>query len=306
MHPSLRGYASAVVEPFAVDPVALKVADDVQAIHHLVARTPELGVVVTDFGVPTTARRALLEELLASRVERAALRLVLWAVESERADELFTVFHDLYEFIVHMHDLTPESFEAEEPSLSLSGWRRFFAGYADAVFEDIPETSELEEIEDELFRLARIVDSHPALRSALSDTGRPLEARAALLAALLEGKARPATVRLAALSLHGRARDPVGTFDWMAVHVAQARGWRVARVFSALPIDDDEQDELAQVLQAITHRPVELQITEERGLLGGAVVQIGDLLVDATASHRLDQMRENLLGAEGSTTGAHF
>jgi F-type H+-transporting ATPase subunit delta len=78
----------------------------------------------------------------------------------------------------------------------------------------------------------------------------------------------------------------------------------VARVRSARAIDEDEQRRLAQALQRLTRQPVELQVTEDPSLLGGAVVQVGDLLVDASAEHRLQQLEEHLLGTEGTTRGA--
>ncbi|HXP33301.1 MAG TPA: F0F1 ATP synthase subunit delta, partial [Acidimicrobiales bacterium] len=175
----------------------------------------------------------------------------------------------------------------------------------DAVFEGISETSDLEEIEDELFRFARIVESNPSLREALADADRPPEAREEIVTALLEGKARPATVRLARVPLQGRVRDLVSSLDWLVEQTARARGWRVARVRTARPIDAQEQEALAAALQRITDHPVELQITQDAALLGGAVVQIGDLLVDASAQRRLEQLQDHLLRPEGATRGAH-
>jgi F0F1-type ATP synthase delta subunit len=61
--------------------------------------------------------------------------------------------------------------------------------------------------------------------------------------------------------------------------------------------------------------PVELQITEEPELLGGVLIEIGDLRIDATARGRLDRLHDSLLpegwdGAfssrqRGNTEGAH-
>ena len=50
------------------------------------------------------------------------------------------------------------------PSLSLMASRQRVGGYAAAVHEDM-SNEELESIEDDLFRFARIVASTPALRS---------------------------------------------------------------------------------------------------------------------------------------------
>jgi F-type H+-transporting ATPase subunit delta len=84
----------------------------------------------------------------------------------------------------------------------------------------------------------------------------------------------------------------------MAERVAEARGWRVARVASARDLGESERDALGSALEALTGSPVELLVTEDAGLLGGAVITVGNLLVDASAQHRLDQLHEELLGSD--------
>jgi len=303
VHPSLRGYTTAVVADVARTDRGARLAEDMNAVAHLVSRTNDLAVVITDFAVPVAARRAVLQDLLASRVDPLVLRIVLRAVTTERAEELPTTLHDLYELLRHQHDLGPEELRAGEPGLSRTGWREYAAGYAAAVFEDVESTSELEDIEDELFRFTRIVEANGGLRNALSDPMRSLEGRQALLRSLLEGKVRPATVALVQVLVAGHVRDLVASLDWLVEQAAKARGWRVARVRTARPIDADEQRSLSEAMQHLTNQPVELQLTEDPELIGGAVIQIGDLLVDASARHRLEQLQEHLLGSEG-TRGA--
>ncbi|MGD0254985.1 MAG: F0F1 ATP synthase subunit delta [Acidimicrobiales bacterium] len=304
MHISLRGYATAVISELTGDQIGRRVADDLTAVAHLVSRTNALALVMTDFTVPVPARKAVLDDLLRSRVHPAALRLALRSVESERAEELPTSLHELYELALHLDALGPAELLAEEPIATRGRWRDFASGYASAVFEEVADTSELEEIEDEIFHFARIVESHPSLRSALSDPTRPIEDRAKLVNGLLEGKVRPATLRIVQISLQGRVRDVVGALDWLAERAASARGWRVARVHTARPVDDTEHASLAEAMRWITGYPVELHISEDPDLLGGAVIEVGDLFVDASASHRLEILEEHLLGHEGATTGA--
>ncbi len=241
------GYTAAVVEELDADVVG-PVAADIEAVAHLVADEGSLGANLTDFGVPTAARRAVLEDLLATRVQPAALRLVLWAVGTSRADDLNTTLHELFELVLHLHELGPDEVRAEEPALSRTGQRNFASGYAEALFEELTGPGDLQTIEEELFRLARIIESQPALRSALSDPSRPADGRGQLLGGLVAGKVEPTTLRLAVMSLRGRLRDVVGALDRLAEQAARARGWRVARVSTARPIDDDEQSAMADAL----------------------------------------------------------
>jgi F-type H+-transporting ATPase subunit delta len=116
---------------------------------------------------------------------------------------------------------------------------------------------------------------------------------------LLGDKVNPATIRLAAYAVKGgRARDIVGTLDALVAAAARARGWRVARVVSADEVADAQRRGLSEALARLTGSPVELQVTVDPNLLGGVVVQVGDLLVDGSARHRLDELEEHLLGFE--------
>ena len=136
----------------------------------------------------------------------------------------------------------------EEPGLSLLQSRQRVGGYATAVHEDM-STNELESLEDDLFRFARIVESTPALRSALSDRDLDVAARQGLVTQLLEGKMPATSLALARYAVTGgRARDIVGTLDYLVELTAQARGWRIARVRAAAPIDDAQRTELTDSL----------------------------------------------------------
>ena len=69
----------------------------------------------------------------------------------------------------------------------------------------------------------------------------------------------------------GRARDFVGTLDFLVELTAQARGWRIARVRAAAPIDDAQRTELTDSLGTLAGAPVELQVEVDESLLSGAL-----------------------------------
>jgi F-type H+-transporting ATPase subunit delta len=287
VHPVLRGYATAILESARADGEAAVVADELGQVEHLVTGTPALGTTLTDTVVPAAARRAVVTDLLSERVTSATLRLVVRVVDTESAPEITVGLHDVAELALLMQGRTAEEATTDdELLLGRMAARQMIAGYARAVFEALPSVSELDDIEDELFRFARVVEATPALRSALTDRSLPLPLRRDVVDDLLGTRAHAATVRLVKESLRGRTRDLVATLDWLVVQAAEARGWRVARVRAARPVDAGEREELSQALERLAGAPVELQ-------------------VDATIRHRLEQLQEHLLGAEGETRGAH-
>ena len=180
------------------------------------------------------------------------------------------------------------------------GSRNRVSGYAAAVFETVT-VAELEEIEDQLFRFARTVEANRRLRSALGDRDLPVHVRQQVIAQLLGSQVLAATLRLAAYAVRGgRARDIVSTLDALVEDAARARGWRVARVQAAHQVDEPQRQSLSQALAQLTGNPVDLQVTIDPALLGGVVVQVGDLLVDSSTRHRLDELKEHLLVSEAA------
>ena len=301
MNPALQGYSAAVVE--AASPPALGgVVADLEAIEQLVLSNMPLRAALSDTAIPGVSRRAVMLDLLNGKVSPEARRLAAYACMAVSAPEVSGALGWLATRVRHLSEGLDE-----EPPLSLTQSRERVGGYAAAVHEDMTN-AELESLEDDLFRFARIVASTPPLRTALTDRDLGVAARQAVVTELLSGKVPATTERLARYAvIGGRARDIVGTLDYLVELTAQARGWRIARVRAAAPIDDAQRSALSDSLGTLAGQPVELQVEVDESLLGGALIRIGDLQVDATARGRIDALREHITpgGWEPSGFGRH-
>jgi F-type H+-transporting ATPase subunit delta len=288
VNPALQGYSAAVAE--VAGPEALgAVAADLEGIEQLVLANGQLRAALSDTAVPGTSRRAVMLDILEGKVSAEARRVAAFASGVVAAQEVATALGWL---ALRVRRLAEG--QDDEPGLSLTASRQRVGGYATAVHEDM-STGELESLEDDLFRFARIVASTPQLRAALTDRDLAVEARQGLASQLLEGKVPDGTLGLVRYAVAGgRARDFVGTIDFLVEATAEARGWRIARVTAAAPIDDAQRGELSESLGTLAGAPVELQVEVDESLLSGARIRIGDLQVDATARGRLDVLREHL------------
>jgi F-type H+-transporting ATPase subunit delta len=90
------------------------------------------------------------------------------------------------------------------------------------------------------------------------------------------------------------AAEIASQFDQL---VELENGIEHARAITAVPLSDAERVALERRLQEQTGHRVILDIEVDPALLGGLVVQIGDRLIDASTRHRLQAMRESLVGA---------
>jgi F-type H+-transporting ATPase subunit delta len=297
VNPTVQGYSAAVADTTGRDALGATVSD-LEAIEQLVMSSPQLRAALSDTSVPGAARRAVLLDLLEGKVTPEARRLSAYTVMAVAAQEVSTSLAWLATRVRHLAEGSDP-----EPALSLTQARQRVGGYATALHEDM-SPPQLESMEDDLFRLARIVNATPALRTALTDRDLAVEARVGLVTALLEGKVAPTTLALVRYAvIGGRARDIVGTLDSLVELTAQARGWRIARVRAAAPIDESQRAELTESLGALTGTPVELQVEVDESLLSGVLIRIGDLQVDATARGRIDALREHLTPAGWEPSG---
>jgi F-type H+-transporting ATPase subunit delta len=298
VNPTLQGYAAAVMESAGADGLGT-LADDLDAIEQQVLSNGTLRAALSDTAVPGSARRAVMLDLLAGKVSEPARRLAAFGCMAVPAQDVASALAWLSVRVRH----AAERQEMEEPPLSLTQARQRVLGFATALYEDM-DTGALESLEDDLFRLARIVGATPELRSALTDRDLAVAARQGLVTQLLQGKVPATTLSLVRYAVAGgRARDFVGTLDFLVEQTARARGWRIARVRAARPIDDAQEASLTEALGSLAGGPVELQVELDETLLSGARIRIGDLQVDATARGRIDALREHLVPADWEPSG---
>jgi F-type H+-transporting ATPase subunit delta len=287
MLPKLEGFAAALLGRLDATVLAT-VVSDLDALEATVQNRADLSAVLSDTSISNVARGQVLRDLLTGKVSSDALRLSVYAAESVPAQEVPRSVDEL----AHVARTLLESGEFHHGSLGLLDARRRVGGFADALLDET-DTESFSTIEDDLFRWARTVDGNAELRHLLLDRDAPIESRLGLTNQLLEGKVNPVSLSLARFTvLGGRPRDVVGTLDFLVNYVAQARDWRVARVHTARSLTDASQSELVGSLSALTGKNVELQIAEEPDLLGGVLVEIGDLRLDATTRGRLGALRD--------------
>jgi F-type H+-transporting ATPase subunit delta len=167
--------------------------------------------------------------------------------------------------------------------------------YAHGLLEIAQSEGRLSDVEDELFRFARIVEGNDELRMALANPGLPADRRAAIVDELLEGRALPLTRAIASFIVGaGRGHDLPGIVLRFTELAALTREHELAEVRSAVRLDDAQVQRLADVLSRATGKRVEVKVVVDPDVMGGLVATIGDTVIDNSVRHRLEKLKEQM------------
>ncbi|BCB84651.1 F0F1 ATP synthase subunit delta [Phytohabitans suffuscus] len=239
-------------------------AGDVLAIADLLRREPRLRRALSDPARSGEDRQGLLSGLLANKVGKPAVEMVgalvagRWSAPSELLD-------------------ATERLGVE------------------ALLASADRAGDLGEVEDELFRFAQVVSANPALAGALGDVVAPAAQRATLVRSLLEGTAKPVTVRLVEVALTAfGGRSFESSLTRLVELAADRRDRQVAYVTVAAPLTDEEERRLGAKLGELYGREISVKQLVRPEILGGMSVRVGSDLYDGTVLRRLTDTRNAL------------
>lgn len=164
-----------------------------------------------------------------------------------------------------------------------------------ALFEQASREGRLEQVEEQLFQVSRLIDTTPALSEAFDDAReRPAE-RAAIIGRLLDGRVDRTTQLLATQAVARRSEDkPSRRVLDLAQYASERRRRLLAIVTAARPLSEQQTARLGAILDRIYGREVQMNVEVSRDVVGGLRIQVGDDLYDATVLSRLAQARERL------------
>ncbi len=240
--------------------------DDLFAFTGLMHREGSLRRAFSDASLPAAAKFGLADELLGAQLSRPGMNTVHGLIDSrwsrprdlvDAADTLATI----------------------------------------ALLAAAEKEGDLDDVEDELFRFGRILEREGELLVVLQDPTIPSETRVELLRSVLDGKVRPATLRLVTEAVaNPRGRNIDHALEDFGRLAADRRSRLIAEVWSALPLTDEQQEQLTASLSRTYGRDIQLQVTVDPHLLGGVTVRVGEEVIDGSIAHRIDIARRRIVG----------
>ncbi|MCK2244921.1 MULTISPECIES: F0F1 ATP synthase subunit delta [unclassified Crossiella] len=241
-------------------------ADELFAVVSLLGKEPALRRTVADPATDPAAREQLVRQLLGGKVAAETMNVLSavvtarWSSPRELVDGIETLGRT-------------------------------------ALLTQAERAERLDAVEDELFRLGRIVAADGQLDRLLSDATGNVEGKRALLRGLLGSKVEKVTLALVEqLATSLRGRGVVTGLEELADAAAKRRERSVAHVRTAFELTEAQQDRLTATLTRIYSRPIALHVELDPSVSGGLVIKIGDEVIDGSAAGRLEALRRTLAG----------
>jgi F-type H+-transporting ATPase subunit delta len=243
-----------------------KTSDELHAVAGILVAQPRLRRLLGDPATAPERREGFVQELLDGKVGRQTLDIVTTAVSLRWSNPW-----DLVDALESAGD--------------------------DALFAAAGKDNLFDRVEDELFRFERIIENEGEIASLLDETTVEVSRRVGLLDSLVEEKVSPITLSLLHHAVGSeRKRNLVLAIDDLLERAAQHRNRSVARVISAVPLSDEQEQRLATALTDIYRRPISVRSALDPDIRGGLVVRVGDEVIDGSVSGRFAAARAAVAG----------
>jgi F-type H+-transporting ATPase subunit delta len=169
---------------------------------------------------------------------------------------------------------------------------RYCKSLADIVFEENIE----EQVTKDLGTYGEIFRTVPDVLDVLHSPAVPRETKEKLLSALMVKYPVHAISSnfLRTLLLHNRMGHFQQIMDGYLKAVSERKGILSAQVTAAMPLAQNELNNLEARLVGITGKVVNVDLQTDAGLLGGMVVQIGNTIFDGSIRTQLAEMKRRL------------
>ncbi len=167
--------------------------------------------------------------------------------------------------------------------------------YARALFEMAQAERVVDRIEDDLRRLRDLLTSRGEILAFLKDRNIQHEGKRRALQDLFEDRVHPLVLdMLITLSDQDRNRRILAIIEEYSALAETARERVSGEVVTAIPLDDQTVERLAKELSRVTGKSVRLIQKVDRSILGGAIVKVGEQVVDGSVLRKLQRMEDQI------------
>ena len=166
--------------------------------------------------------------------------------------------------------------------------------YAKAVFELARNSGNYDAWSQRLSLLKAVV-ADPAVAVALDDPSNTSADRASLVEKIVGDKLDAEGVNMVRLLAENNRLSLLSEVGEIYEHLrADEEGTLEATVITAMALDDNYRNKIAEALQRRFDKKVNIIEEIDDSLIGGAIIRAGDIVIDGSVKGRLSQLGSSL------------
>ncbi|MBJ7365631.1 MAG: ATP synthase F1 subunit delta [Thermoleophilia bacterium] len=166
--------------------------------------------------------------------------------------------------------------------------------YAEALFEAAQAQSAVDQVRTELAEFSAAMADGTELHAALTNPQFETTAKRAAVGEIMEGAHPVSSGFVQVLIDRGRLGEIDDVLAAYGRRVDTAEGRVVVAAVTAVPLTPELRDQIREKVRAQTGRDAEIEETVDPSIIGGLVLRVGDVVVDASLRTRLEEMRRSL------------
>ncbi len=172
--------------------------------------------------------------------------------------------------------------------------------YARGLFAVGQERGRYKEYGEELKRVEEFLVSHPEILEALQSPVYPPDLKLEIVEEVIKGLALEEEVArfLRLLVEKKRIQYIAEIFRAYEELVDEASGVARAQVRVAFDLEEAERQRLAEVLAKVVGKEIKLEVVKDPEVIGGAIVRVGDLVLDGSVRSQLQAFKESIIKGE--------
>jgi ATP synthase F1 delta subunit len=169
--------------------------------------------------------------------------------------------------------------------------------YAEALYEAALDADAVDDVAADVDAFTAAVGESDELRTVLDNPEIDSKAKKGVIAAVA-ADAQPLFANfLQVLVNRGRLPELLEIADAFRERVARATARLEVEAVTAIPLPDDLKARIVESLEAKTSTTVELTESVDPDVVGGLVLRVGEVVVDGSVRHRIEELRRELTGA---------
>jgi F-type H+-transporting ATPase subunit delta len=152
------------------------------------------------------------------------------------------------------------------------------------------------DVGEEMLHLRLGLNTHPEVAEFLASPALGKKGKLEFLEPILKGRASEQLRGLVWTLWKNNRLNLFRSVVAAYLQILDERAGRVSvKVTAAIPLTDEQKDQLAALVKQATQREPVLHVKVDPDLLGGMIVQVGDTVVDTSVRSRLQSLRTLLL-----------